>query len=520
MKFSKFFEGHQLFKRAYDSTRHQIWISVKLLMIITLFFAILMWISEGSKNPDFSLWDAIVWTFVKYVEDPAEVATTPATLFGQIVGTMVGVLGVAIFAVPAGLIGSGLLEAIDNEKEEKRIEQNSILLHKRFRRIPQTSSYFINKEKQKVIFKHVPTYRSLAHIQAKTGMTYDEIIAAVNNCPDMRIMNLESTQRVEENPQDKLVVVNFPLNKEYGCCVDRGSDVTIVAPAAVSEPGTGGFAYSLAAMGGFNYVSKELTPNPDDPFGFYTMRKSNLTLIGDDDIKEDVESQALHFMDDLKSLKLNSEKNGRRHWFIFILGTAKSIDCQVHFWRLATNRYDAQPAITIKDTIYRSTVLKEDEDILQGIFQTSKNALEAREVVMRGKKQPITVCLDNADILKGVLPSNIMCRMGGGKECNTLTLRLGYEILVYHSSHLLIVKDLAEAIKKQIEPERTIPDEAKKSFLKGGDGFADEFCKMEIFDQNPERLKKMIAQESKNARARFERFDLDGNLEEKETSKK
>ena len=520
MKFSKFFEGYQIFKKAYDATRHQILISLKLLMVITFFFAILMWIGEGSKNPDFGFWDAIVWTFVKYVEDPADVTTSPITLFGQIVGTMVGVLGIAIFAVPAGLIGSGLLEAIENEKEEKRIEKNSTLLHKRFRRIAQSASYIINENKQKVIFKHVPIYRSLAHIQAKTGMTNDEIIAAVNNCPDMRIMNMESTQRVEENPQDKLVVVNFPLNKEYGCCIDRGSDVTIVAPVAVSELGTGSFAYSLAAMGGFNYVSKELTPNPDDPFGFYSMKKSNLALIGDYDTKEDVESQALHFMDDLKSLKLNSKKNGRRHWYIFILGTAKSIDCQVHFWRLTTNKNNALPAITAKDTIYRSTVLKEDEDILQGLFQTSKDALEARNVVIRGEKQPITVCLDNTDILKGVLPSNIMCRMGGGIDCNALTLRLAYEILVYHSSHLLIVKDLAEAIKNQIEPERTIPDEAKKSFLKEGDGFADEFCKMDVFDQDPKRLKKMIAQESKNARARFERFDLDGNIEEKETPKK
>lgn len=110
--------------------------------------------------------------------------------------------------------------------------------------------------------------------------------------------------------------------------------------------------------------------------------------------------------------------------------------------------------------------------------------------------------------------------MGGGKDCNAVTLRLGYEILVYHSSHLLIVKDLAEAIKMQIEPEHTIPDEAKKSFLKEGDGFADDFCKMDVFDQDPKRLKKMIAQESKNARARFERFDLDGNIEEKEKPKK
>jgi hypothetical protein len=110
--------------------------------------------------------------------------------------------------------------------------------------------------------------------------------------------------------------------------------------------------------------------------------------------------------------------------------------------------------------------------------------------------------------------------MGGGKDCNAVTLRLGYEILIYHSSHLLIVKDLAEAIKKQIEPEHIIPEDAKRSFLKAGDGFADDFCKTDIFDQDPSKLKEMIAQESKNARQRFERFDLDGNIEEREKTNK
>lgn len=86
-------------------------------MVITFFFAILLWIGEGSKNPDFGIGDAIVWTFVKYVEDPADVTTSPVTIFGQFVGTMVGVLGIAIFAVPAGLIGSGLLDGNIEEKE-------------------------------------------------------------------------------------------------------------------------------------------------------------------------------------------------------------------------------------------------------------------------------------------------------------------------------------------------------------------------------------------------------------------
>ena len=507
--------GFSLFAKAFRTTYHQIWVSGIILLLVTAVFAIALFLAEHSANPDYSFWDALVWTFVKYVEDPADIVSPPITVLGQVIGTLVGVLGIAIFAVPAGLIGSGLMEAMDENKREKITAKNSIKLHKCFRRISQSNSWFYNEKKLKITLKTVPRYRSLAQVQVKTGMTNDEIIAAVNNCPDMRLMNMATTMRSEEKPQDRLVIVHFPLNREYGCWVDRGSDVTIVAPVAVTEPGTGTFAFSMAAMGGFNYVSKELTPNPDDPLGFYSMQKSKLALIGDYDAKEDVESQALHFMDDLKCLKQNSEKNGRRHWFIFIMGTTKSVDCQVHFWRLATDKKRLLNRLSVNGIEYGSTVMSEEEDTLQAIYSMAKMSLEAHEVVVKDKNQHVCVCMDNNDILKSVGPSNIMCRMGGGVDCNSLTIRIGYEILAYHSSHLLIAKDLADAIKVHIEPQRNIPEEARRCFMEEGDGYADEFCKMEIFDQSPNRLRKMIENGQKYARKKFERFDLDGNIEER-----
>ena len=507
------FNSFHLFKKAFIATRREIVASMTILIMITAIFAVVMWIAEFRVNEEFSIWDALVWIIVKYVDDPADVATAPVTLMGQFVGTMVGILGIAIFAVPAGLVGSGLLDAMADDKREETVHKNSVLLHKRFRRISQSSSWFYNVDGQKNTFKFVPRYRSLAHIQVKTGMKDDEIIEAVNNCPDMRLMNLAITQRNEDMPQDRLVVVNFPLNNEYGCCIDRGSDVTIVAPVAVTEPGTGSFAFSLAAMGGFNYVSKELTPNPDDPFGFYTMQKSKLALIDESDMKKEVESQALHFMADLNVLKNNSKTNERKHWFIFVMGTTKSTECQAHFWRLSTDKKKELPAFMVNGTEYGSTVLADDEEKLQHIFKASKAALEAREVVVNDQKQAICVCLDNTEILKSVGPSNIMCRMGGGKDCNALTIRLGYEILMFNSKHLLIVKDLADAIKNQVEPEREIPEDVKKCFLSEGEGYADDFCKRDVFERDPRILKKMIAQKAKEARMRFGPLDLDGKIE-------
>ena len=73
----------------------------------------------------------MVWIFVKYVEAPADIVSPPVTILGQAIGILVGVLGIAIFAVPAGLIGSGLMEAMDENKREKELGE----YYDRFRKV-------------------------------------------------------------------------------------------------------------------------------------------------------------------------------------------------------------------------------------------------------------------------------------------------------------------------------------------------------------------------------------------------
>ena len=498
----------KLFKKAYLATRDEIFTSLLILAVTTLVFTTIMWLAERSVNGTYTFGDALVWVIVKYVEDPANITTAPVTILGQVVGTLVGILGIAIFAVPAGLIGSGLIDAMSQEKHEEEVKINSVRLYKRFRRISQSSSWFYNERGRKVVLKYVPRFRTMEHIIVKTGMNNDDIIEAVNNCPNMRLINLSRTKRLEAKTKDELVVTHFPLNREYGCVVDRASDVTIVAPAAVTELGTGNFAFSLAAMGGFNYVSKELTPNPDDPFGFYTMRKANLSLIGDEDMRAEVEAQALHFIDDLMQLKARSTAEGRHHWFIFLLGTTKSTECQLHLWRLATDNDNKLAKIDVGATTYGSTVVAEDESKLQSIYSTIKSQMSERMVEMNGATQPIAVCLDNSNLLKSVLPSNIMCRMGGGEDCNALTMRMGYEILVYSNSHLLVAKDIAETIKSVIEPEREIPAEAKQCFMKEGDSYADNYGECVVFERNIEKLQKMLEQSRKETLRRYKGCEL------------
>lgn len=451
----------KLLKNAFLSMRREMLASLTVLFCVTIFFTIALWIAESCHNSEYSIIDAFVWTVVKYVEDPADVTMAPQTIVGQIIGTMVGILGIAIFAVPAGLIGSGLINAMEQEEEEKKTHKNSVSLHKLFRRIPQPSSWFHDKDGYKRTLKSVPVFKSLDQIRVQSGMTEDEIIAAVNNCPDMRLVNLAATLRSEDNPQDRIAVVHYPVNNSYGCLIDRKSDVTIVAPDALTQTGTGNFAFNLAALGGFNYVSHELAPENENPYGFYLQKKARLELY-DDDTRKEVEGQVEQFNEDLKVLMNNSATAGRKHWFFFIMGTTKSSDCQMHLWRLATDTKKVLPRLTVNGVEYGSTVTEADNNTLKKILDSLDESMPKRKV---------SVNLDNNDLLKSVDSSNIMCHIGGGKDCNAVTIRMAYDIIVYSSAQNIIAKELADAIKSSIEPDREIMKDALKFCMQEGNGY-------------------------------------------------
>ncbi len=520
-------KGFSLFFKALNNTKHEMWISLQVLVVVTVFLSVLLYTVEHMVQPEtyHNFWDSVLWSFMQYIGDPGNFADyQPVTFVGRIIAAIIGIIGIAIFAVPAGLIGSGFMDAIAEDRKETELNEASEVLHKQFRRIEQTSSYFerekINKKgektKLKYTYKFVPRYRSMNYLQVKTGMNVNDIIDTVRYCPDLHLANLSSTVR-SDKAVDTLVVTHSPINTEYGCFIDRGSNVTIISTSQIVGPSN--FAFSLAAMGCFNFISKELSPSQNDPLDFYIMGRTSLDNIKDYDEKENVESQALHFLDDLKTLKRNSTAKGDRHWFFVILGTIKTEECQVHFWRLSTDINKVLEHQIIKDDrSYGSTIVGEDEDIFQKIYQDCTKALSERTITVNDMKQNVVVNMDNTNLLKGVLAKNVMRRVGGGKDSNSVTIRIGYEILVYSNIHLLIAKDIADAISNNVEPNRIIDEktleEAKLCYSSKGDGYADKFGKSDIFKTDPHDLKKMIQKYSKVALEKYEHLDLDGNEQE------
>lgn len=247
----RYMRSFRLLQEAIRSKSKEMFISLQFLVIVTLMLSFVLFFYEHAAQPDVynNGITSVVWAFAQYIGDPGGFADTPpVTLVGRIIACIIGLLGIALFAVPAGLVGAGFSEAMGKELHAEEITKN----------ITKLKTAFERKLDRPTGFQVVPQHLSICDIQAKMGMKTDDIFDAVETADCFRLINLAVTQPIDEHPQDKLAVEHFLVNRPYGCCIDRNSKITIVSPSSLADPCIGNFSYYLALIGGFNYISREL----------------------------------------------------------------------------------------------------------------------------------------------------------------------------------------------------------------------------------------------------------------------
>ncbi len=439
-----FFKDLGLFGKAFQSTKHEIWVSVKLLALITVLFAIAMFLAEHSRNPGFSIWDGLVWTFVKYVEDPADIADAPVTLVGKIVGTLVGVLGIAIFAVPAGLIGSGLIDAMEDEKKEAHLKEVRQSLLKAFRRSISTNfKEYVNATQDGANkFYFAPRKVSIAKLEVR-GLKKDDVIDAVNTFPEFRLKNMATAMSSEEQPEDRLVVEHYPLNTDYGCKIDRKSNITILTTNGCSEVGMSWFGYHLAKLGGFNFISKDLEVDPEESDSFYSMpAQVKVNGVTKSELRENANANK----ELLELLQLKKERreaflkdlrdlcDGKDHWCIMLLSAIKN----------KANTDDFHFAYAKKGGV-DPTVL--DMDSYQKMFADFQNAMqeEFQLSAIQSKRYPL-------------VNSNLGYKLQKeGYEGNAFTIRISTYLINFDSRVHVALYRMAEIMNNAFHGQGMLP---------------------------------------------------------------
>lgn len=247
---SRYMKSWRLLVNAVREKRRELLISMQFLIVVTFILSIILYFCEHDAQPEAYCdgFSSVAWSFAQYIGDPGGFGDTPPiTPLGKTIACIVGLLGIAIVAVPAGILGAGFTEAIEKESNREHLTENREKLRVSFQTVLDRPSGL----------QVVPPYRTFAHIQSRQCMTMDDIIETVNVTPGYRLVNFAATIPIDKNPTDNLAVEHFAFNRPYGVLIDRNSPFTIVAPASFVDDCTVFFGYYLAKIGGFNFISRE-----------------------------------------------------------------------------------------------------------------------------------------------------------------------------------------------------------------------------------------------------------------------
>lgn len=432
MLLKKNFKGFIFFWKGLQAANREMWVSVQVLLVLTLVLSIPLYFFEHAAQPDVyeSLWDSIVWSFMGYLGNPGKFACgDPITIPGRFLWIIISIIKLALFAIPAGLVANGFRAAMAKDKRDNELNEYRDRLHKLFRRV----------QHRPTLFREVPVYKGVVEIQAKMGMDVKDIIDVAERFPEFRLCDLSMAETTTEHPIGRLAVQMRPVTEDipYGCRIDRNSPITIVCPTAANEIGLGYFSYYLALYGGFNYISKEVKCDRDDNFSYYNI----------DPDRED--ANIGKFVEDIRSMS-----SGDGKWVIYIIA-AENHEELVHFVDGPKKGCD-----DIEDP--KVTILKKDQEtylsVVEGITEMLSIWSSGSIAATRQKYY-------------GAASSKHISRHVGVEGRSQFTIRIDYKIAVWNSTATGIIYDMANILRKQILGEEPLCEDCVNQWKSVGRGY-------------------------------------------------
>ena len=472
MNWKEYLKGFRFFWKGLKAAGREMWVSLEVLIALTLVLSTLLYFVEHAAQPDVytSWWDAFVWSFMGYLGNPGKFAPgDPITLTGRFLWIAIAIVKIMIFAVPAGLVASGFSKAMAKEKRDKELDEYRRRMQKAFRRSANKGlREYLNTlpdgggEAMKAL-NIVPQRVKVAKMQTRQGMDMNDIIDTCNKFDEFRLKNLADVHSDEDDADDRFVIEHCPLNRSYGCFVPRGSKVTIVSTGSFDEVGMGWFTYYLAKMGGFNYLSKELEVDTDELDSFYNLSekplydKKPLSAYDEKKDKEAVEilkdKQARRddFLADLRSAISSPSGGGQEEasWVIIITEHLKTKENQTDFHFANSQKKGMETTIN-------------DIETYQNLFEQFDAAMRTDfglDSVISSSRYPLLKKNLGYTIRKDI------------SNANVFVLRPSSELVNFNDRKLAIAYRMASIISQQLDGGRGIDPDDVKDFKETGFGY-------------------------------------------------
>ena len=237
---------------AIKNKQRELLISLAIVIGLLIVASMFMYLLEHSAQPEAfpSMLSSLWWGIDKYLTPLGISSANPITPLGKVLGIFIAVLGVGLFALPAGIIASGFIEEIDLIKEKKRMMAIEEKLKYAF-----TIEYFVpvKNVKKNLGLSHLPRkWLSANDIQYKMGISMEEIVRVSDYSSNFRLRN------VKLDGDDSIGLELIQSNRSYGQCVSKGSPITIINMYPAIQPYFGHFTKGISEIVGANYISNEV----------------------------------------------------------------------------------------------------------------------------------------------------------------------------------------------------------------------------------------------------------------------
>ena len=353
-------ERLRFIRKAFSTTKNEMLISLCIIIVLTCILSLIFLAVERIAQPDVfaDYGDAIVWAYTRYMEGGDGVFEGgPVTVVGKVIASLLGIIGIAIVAIPAGLVGSGFMDAIAEQKRENELAEMRHRMLKQFPRFvsPAFNSYRKTLEASTEWEKARFTTRAqlMSRFQTRLGMDFQDIADVCTRYPEFSLRDIAEELSDEDNQQSTFWIELLPQNRPYGCFINRGSRVTIMVTNGFEDMGTSWFGYHVALLGGFNFICKNQEVDPDDLDSYYALtpavsyeKRTEAYYLSDKkqykrqlDIIRQKQTVREAFFGDMQPLL------GEEHWVINLQTTIKSSHNPVDLHFVYDNREHNHPSV-------------------------------------------------------------------------------------------------------------------------------------------------------------------------------
>ena len=267
-KTARYFEEFKSLKTGFVQKKKEIINPLAGILLVSVTLSTFIYYAE--KESFDSVWDAFVWSIAKYTEDYPGItdAHVILTKTGKVLSLINGLLGIALFAVPAGLFASSFIDEISKQKESKNNDDNRKKL----------IDYLNEKVPDKYLIKSNKRFLSFDMVKSKLLYTEDEIIKllrppiggkmGINKIKGSSFTNETQNQLIVRSAksntenifQDELIIELHKTNTSYGYFnIKPENKVTLISPSGYIQRFIDHFAFNIHDnLPEINYVARNI----------------------------------------------------------------------------------------------------------------------------------------------------------------------------------------------------------------------------------------------------------------------